>query len=60
MTPLATLYGANDLTGTMFTNDVTGNAGATGSDYQDPKDLEWNVTDIGRKLRQWTPLNELV
>jgi 5-amino-6-(D-ribitylamino)uracil---L-tyrosine 4-hydroxyphenyl transferase len=60
MTQLALLSGANDLAGTMFTDDVTGDAGASGSDYLDPKDMERIVTDIGRKLRQRTTLYELV
>jgi len=60
MTQLALLSGANDLAGTMFTDDVTGNAGASGSDYLDPKDMERIVADIGRKLRQRTTLYELV
>ena len=48
MTQLALLAGANDLAGTMFTDDVTGNAGASGSDYLDPKDMERIVSDLGR------------
>jgi len=60
MTQLALLSGANDLAGTMFTDDVTGDAGAAGSDYLDPKDMERIVTDIGRKLRQRTTLYELI
>jgi FO synthase subunit 2 len=60
MTQLALLAGANDLAGTMFTDDVTGSAGASGSDYLDPKDMERIVTDIGRNLRQRTTLYELV
>jgi FO synthase subunit 2 len=60
MTQLALLSGANDLAGTMFTDDVTGDAGASASDYLDPKDMERIVTDIGRKLRQRTTLYELV
>lgn len=60
MTQLALLSGANDLAGTMFTDDVTGNAGASGSDYLDPKDMERIVADIGRTLRQRTTLYELV
>ncbi|MDD4137979.1 MAG: 5-amino-6-(D-ribitylamino)uracil--L-tyrosine 4-hydroxyphenyl transferase CofH [Methanoregula sp.] len=53
---LALLAGANDLAGTMFTDDVTGDAGASGSDYLDPKDMERIVTDIGRTLKQRTTL----
>ncbi|MFA4860864.1 5-amino-6-(D-ribitylamino)uracil--L-tyrosine 4-hydroxyphenyl transferase CofH [Methanoregula sp.] len=60
MTQLALLSGANDLAGTMFTDDVTGNAGASGSDYLDPKDMERIVADLGRTLRQRTTLYELV
>lgn len=60
MTQLALLSGANDLAGTMFTDDVTGDAGASGSDYFDPKDMDRIVTDIGRKLRQRTTLYEPV
>ena len=60
MTQLALLSGANDLAGTMFTDDVSGDAGAPGSNYLDPKDMERIVTDIGRKLRQRTTLYELV
>jgi len=60
MTQLALLSGANDLAGTMFTDDVTGDAGASGSDYLDPKDMERIVSDIGRKLRQRTTLYEMV
>jgi len=60
MTQLALLSGANDLAGTMFTDDVTGDAGASGSDYLDPADMGRIVTDIGRKLRQRTTVYELV
>jgi 5-amino-6-(D-ribitylamino)uracil---L-tyrosine 4-hydroxyphenyl transferase len=60
MTQLALLSGANDLAGTMFTDDVSGNAGASGSDYLDPKDMERIVTDIGRNLRQRTTRYELI
>jgi 5-amino-6-(D-ribitylamino)uracil---L-tyrosine 4-hydroxyphenyl transferase len=60
MTQLALLSGANDLAGTMFTDDVTGDAGASGSDYLDPKDMERIVTDIGRTLKQRTTLYEIV
>jgi FO synthase subunit 2 len=60
MTELALLSGANDLAGTMFTDDVSGDAGAAGSDYLDPEDMERIVSDLGRKLRQRTTLYELV
>jgi FO synthase subunit 2 len=60
MTQLTLLAGANDLAGTMFTDDVSGDAGAAGSDYLDPEDMGRIVSDIGRKLRQRTTLYELV
>jgi len=60
MTQLALLSGANDLAGTMFTDDVTGDAGASGSDYLDPAARERIVSDIGRNLRQRTTLYELL
>lgn len=60
MAQLALLAGANDLAGTMFTDDVTGNAGGSGSDYLDPRDMERITTDVGRTLRQRTTLYELV
>lgn len=60
MTQLALLAGANDLAGTMFTDDVSGDAGASGSDYLDPGVMDRIVTDIGRTLRQRTTLYELV
>jgi len=60
MTQLALLAGANDLAGTMFTDDVTGDAGASGSDYLDPRDMERIASDLGRTLRQRTTLYELV
>jgi 5-amino-6-(D-ribitylamino)uracil---L-tyrosine 4-hydroxyphenyl transferase len=44
----------------MFTDDVTGDAGASGSDYLDPKDMERIVGDIGRTLKQRTTLYEMV
>jgi len=60
MTQLALLSGANDLAGTMFTDDVTGSAGASGSDYLDPEDMGRIVADLGRNLRQRTTLYDLV
>lgn len=60
VTQLALLSGANDLAGTMFTDDVSGEAGASGSDYLDPADMERIVSDIGRSLRQRTTLYDLV
>ncbi len=60
MTQLSLLAGANDLAGTMFTDDVSGDAGASGSDYLDPEDMKRIASDLGRKLRQRTTLYEMV
>jgi 5-amino-6-(D-ribitylamino)uracil---L-tyrosine 4-hydroxyphenyl transferase len=60
ITQLALLSGANDLAGTMFTDDVSGDAGADGSDYLDPVDMERIVADLGSTLRQRTTLYEIV
>ena len=49
---LALLSGANDLAGTMFSDDVTGNAGAADAAYLDPGMMEIIVRDLGRSLRQ--------
>ncbi len=49
---LALLSGANDLAGTMFSDDVSGDAGAAGADYLDPAMMEFIVRDLGRTLRQ--------
>jgi FO synthase subunit 2 len=49
---LALLSGANDLAGTMFSDDVSGDAGAAGADYLDSMMMDTIVRDIGRSLRQ--------
>ncbi len=49
---MALLSGANDLGGTMFSDDVSGEAGASGADYLDPGEMERMVADIGRVLRR--------
>ncbi|OPX67516.1 MAG: FO synthase subunit 2 [Methanoregulaceae archaeon PtaB.Bin009] len=49
---VALLAGANDLAGTMFSDDVSGDAGASGSDFLDPREMERMVADIGRVLRR--------
>jgi len=59
-TQLALIAGANDLAGTMFSDDVTGDAGAAGSDYLDPNVMERIVSDIGRVLRQRTTEYRLI
>lgn len=49
---IALLSGANDLAGTMFSDDVSENAGASGADYLDPGMMQYIVRDLGRSLRQ--------
>lgn len=49
---LALLSGANDFAGTMFSDNVSGDAGAVGADYLDPIMMDIIVRDIGRLLRQ--------
>jgi FO synthase subunit 2 len=49
---LALLSGANDLAGTMFSDDVSGDAGAACADYLDPVMMDTIVRDLGRSLRQ--------
>jgi FO synthase subunit 2 len=44
----------------MFTDDVSGDAGASGSDYLDPEDMKRIASDLGRNLRQRTTLYEMV
>jgi len=59
MTQLALLAGGNDLAGTMFTDDVSMDAGAGDASYLDPAVMERMVSDIGRTLRERTTLYEI-
>jgi len=59
MTQVALLCGGNDLAGTMFTDDVSLDAGASDAGYLGPAVMEHIVSDIGRTLRQRTTLYEL-
>ncbi len=52
LSQLALLSGGNDLAGTMFSDDVSGDAGAAGADFLDPTLMERICGDIGRPLRQ--------
>ena len=52
MSQMALLSGANDLAGTMFSDDVSADAGAAGAEYLDPTVMERIVRDIGRTLSQ--------
>ena len=56
MTQMMLLAGGNDLAGTMFSDDVSVNAGAPDADYLDPMIMEHMVSDLGRTLRERTTL----
>ena len=58
MTQLALLCGGNDLAGTMFTDEVSVDAGAGDASYLDPVVMERMTADLGRTLRQRTTLYE--
>jgi FO synthase subunit 2 len=60
MTQLALLCGGNDLAGTMFTDEVSVDAGAGDASYLPPEVMDRMVTDLGRTLRQRTTLYDLV
>jgi len=50
LSQLALLSGGNDLAGTMFSDDVTGDAGAAEGGFLDPAIMERIAGDIGRSL----------
>jgi FO synthase subunit 2 len=60
MTQLALLCGGNDLAGTMFTDEVSVDAGAGDASYLAPETMERMTSDLGRTLRQRTTLYELI
>jgi FO synthase subunit 2 len=58
MAQLGLLAGANDLGGTMFEESISKGAGATNTDYLDPKEMQRVAEDIGRELVRRTTLYE--
>jgi len=60
MSQMMLLAGGNDLAGTMFSDDISVNAGATDADYLDPVVMERIVSDLGKTLKERTTLYELV
>ena len=60
MTQLALLCGGNDLAGTMFTDEVSVDAGAGDASYLDPAVMERMTADLGRTLRERTTLYDVV
>jgi FO synthase subunit 2 len=60
MTQLALLCGGDDLAGTMYTDDVSVDAGASDASFLDPVVMERLVSDLGRNLKQRTTVYEMV
>ena len=60
MAQLGLIAGANDLGGNMFEESISKSAGATNTDYLDPREMLRVAEDIGRPLRRRTTLYELL
>ncbi|AGB01219.1 5-amino-6-(D-ribitylamino)uracil--L-tyrosine 4-hydroxyphenyl transferase CofH [Methanoregula formicica] len=60
MAQIGLIAGANDLGGTVFEESISKGAGATNTDYLDPKEMQRIAEDIGRPLRRRTTLYKLV
>jgi FO synthase subunit 2 len=60
MTQMALLAGADDLAGTMYLDDVTGEAGGDAEDYLDHEDMKYLCSDIGRELAERTTLYSII
>lgn len=56
MTQMALLAGSDDLAGTMYLDDVTGEAGGGTEEYLDPAQMEYICRDLGRTLVERTTL----
>ncbi len=57
---MALLAGANDFAGTMWSDDVSVNAGAEGADYLAPTLMKRIAEDIGRQLKERDTLYNLI
>ena len=57
---LGLISGADDLGGTVFEESISRGAGARGTDYLDPGEMERMAGDLGRALRQRTTLYDSV
>jgi FO synthase subunit 2 len=60
MSQMSLLAGGNDLAGTMFSDDISVNAGAIDADYLDPMVMERMASDLGRTLQERTTLYKLI
>jgi len=60
MAQLGLLAGGNDLGGTMFEESISKGAGATNTDYLDPKEMQRVAEDLGRTLQRRSTLYDLL
>jgi 5-amino-6-(D-ribitylamino)uracil---L-tyrosine 4-hydroxyphenyl transferase len=60
MAQLGLIAGGNDLGGTMFEESISKGAGATNTDYLDPKEMQRVAEDLGRTLQRRTTLYDLI
>ena len=60
MASLGLMAGGNDFGGTMFTDEVSVEAGAVAADYFDPADMRRITDDLGRTLHQRSTAYELI
>ncbi|PWR72285.1 5-amino-6-(D-ribitylamino)uracil--L-tyrosine 4-hydroxyphenyl transferase CofH [Methanospirillum lacunae] len=60
MSQLGLLAGADDLSGTMYIDDVTGDAGADLSDIFEPEEMAHICADIGRELKERSTLYKIL
>lgn len=60
MTQMALLAGADDLAGTMYLDDVTGEAGGSIGEYLDPDEMEYICSDLGKVLAERTTLYKII
>jgi len=60
MSQMSLLSGGNDLAGTMFSDDISANAGAIDAGYLDPVVMERMASDLGRTLQERTTLYKLI
>lgn len=59
-TQMGLLSGGNDFGGTMFSDEVSVEAGGEGSDFLDPEEMRRMTEDIGRVLKQRSTTYEIL
>lgn len=60
MASLGLMAGGNDFGGTMFTDEVSVEAGASSADYFDPADMQRITDDLGRMLKRRSTVYEML